>query len=129
MTTAAHLGIIVLALLLSGGAGVPLVGLLLRAALKETGTPGPTPQSELPQPELLRGGTWIGVLERLAVTAAVLAGQYALIAVVVAVKGFGRFDQLRGNPAASEKFVVGTLASLLWAAAIGAGAAWWIGLL
>jgi hypothetical protein len=72
---------------------------------------------------VLRGGTWIGALERLAVTGCMLVGQPEGIAVVVAVKGLGRYPELRENPGASERFVIGTLASLLWAAAVGYGAA------
>lgn len=67
----------------------------------------------------LRGGTWIGVLERLAVTGSILAGVPEGIAVVVAVKGLGRYPELRENPGASERFVIGTLASLVWASAVG----------
>ncbi|HEY0118370.1 MAG TPA: hypothetical protein VGC04_06300 [Cellulomonas sp.] len=67
----------------------------------------------------LRGGTWIGLLERLATTGALLLGEPTAIAVVVAVKGLGRYPELREHPAASERFVVGSLASLTWAAAIG----------
>lgn len=67
-------------------------------------------------PELLRGGAWIGVLERAALTGTLLAGWPEGLAVVLAVKGLGRFDELR-TPAAAERFIVGTLASALWAAA------------
>ncbi len=67
----------------------------------------------------LRGGRWIGVLERIAVTGTILAGFPAGIAVVVAVKGLGRFPELKENPSASERFVIGSLASLVWAAALG----------
>jgi len=67
----------------------------------------------------LRGGTWIGLLERLAVTACVLLGQPSGVAIVVAVKGLGRYPELRENPGASERFVIGTLASLVWAAGWG----------
>ncbi|HEY3438414.1 MAG TPA: hypothetical protein VGK35_12075 [Actinotalea sp.] len=81
---------------------------------------GPTgPQAR----DALRGGTWIGVLERLAITASLLAGYPGGIAFVIAVKGLGRYPELRDNPGASERFVIGTLASMLWAAAVGAGAA------
>jgi hypothetical protein len=52
----------------------------------------------------------------------VLVDEPAGIAVVVAVKGLGRFPELRENPGASERFVIGTLASLVWSAAIGVGA-------
>ena len=75
---------------------------------------------------VLRGGTYIGLLERAATTGSILAGQPALIAIVVAIKGFGRFDQLKGNPVASEKFTIGTLLSLTWATAVGALGAWLI---
>jgi hypothetical protein len=68
-------------------------------------------------PELLRGGAWIGVLERAALTGTLLAGWPEGLAVVLAVKGLGRFDELRQTPAAAERFIVGTLASALWAAA------------
>jgi hypothetical protein len=67
-------------------------------------------------PEILRGGAWIGVLERAALTATLLAGWPEGLAVVLAVKGLGRFAELR-SPAAAERFIVGTLASALWAAA------------
>lgn len=68
---------------------------------------------------VLRGGTWIGVLERLAVTGSLLAGVPEGVAIVVAVKGLGRYPELRENPGASERFVIGTLASLLWSAVVG----------
>ena len=67
----------------------------------------------------LRGGAWIGLLERLATTGALLYGEPSAIAVVVAVKGLGRYPELREHPAASERFVIGSLASLTWAAGIG----------
>jgi hypothetical protein len=67
----------------------------------------------------LRGGTWIGLLERLATTGALMLGEPTAIAVVVAVKGLGRYPELREYPAASERFVVGSLASLVWAAGVG----------
>lgn len=66
-------------------------------------------------PTILRGGAWIGVLERTAVAVALLAGSVEGLAVVLAVKGLGRFAELR-SPAAAERFIVGTLASGLWAA-------------
>lgn len=69
--------------------------------------------------EALRGGTWIGLLERAAVTGCLLAGYPAGVALVIAVKGLGRYPELREHPGASERFVIGTLASLLWAAAVG----------
>lgn len=69
--------------------------------------------------EVLRGGTVIGYLERLAVVASFVAGFPEAVAVVVALKGIGRFSEL-ATPAARERFIVGTLASLLWAGLVGA---------
>jgi hypothetical protein len=68
---------------------------------------------------VLRGGTWIGILERIAVTGCFLAGDIASVALVVAVKGLGRYPELRENPGASERFVIGTLTSMIWAALVG----------
>jgi hypothetical protein len=67
-------------------------------------------------PEILRGGTWIGMLERGAVAVTLLAGSAEGLVVVAAVKGLGRYAELRA-PAAAERFIIGTLASALWAAA------------
>lgn len=67
----------------------------------------------------LRGGAWMGLLERIAITGALLVGYPAGIALVIAIKGLGRYSELRAQPLASERFVIGTLASLVWAAAWG----------
>lgn len=69
----------------------------------------------------LRGGTWIGLLERLAITGALLAGYPAAIAFVIAIKGLGRYPELREHPEDSERFVIGSLTSMLWAALVGLG--------
>jgi len=78
---------------------------------------GVKPDAE-PQ-EIMRGGTTIGYLERLAVVAALVAGFPEALAVVVALKGIGRFSEL-ATAAARERFIVGTFASLLWACLVGA---------
>lgn len=67
---------------------------------------------------ILRGGAIIGVLERLAVCVAILAGEPVAIAYVVAIKGLGRFAELKETPVAAERFIIGTLTSLLWAAGV-----------
>ena len=69
--------------------------------------------------EVLRGGLMIGILERLAVTGAILAGFPEAIAVVVAIKGVGRFTELAAAEA-RERFIIGTFASLIWACACAA---------
>lgn len=71
--------------------------------------------------EILRGGMTIGYLERLIIMGAALLGQFAAVAIVVAVKGLGRFSELE-NSAARERFIIGTLVSIVWAAACAAPA-------
>lgn len=72
------------------------------------------------EPQVLRGGLWIGVLERIAVAACMMGGQPALISLILGVKGLGRYPELKDNPEASERFLIGTGASILSAIAIGA---------
>ncbi|WP_434618660.1 hypothetical protein [Arthrobacter sp. A5] len=77
-----------------------------------------------PPPGVLRGGLVIGLLERAAVVIAILAEQPVAIAYIVAIKGLGRFPELKQSPAASERFIIGTLSSMLWAAAVATLAKW-----
>lgn len=69
---------------------------------------------------VLRGGLFIGVLERGAVVLAILTGQPVAVAYVVAIKGLGRYPELKSAPEASERFIIGTLTSMLWAAGVAA---------
>jgi hypothetical protein len=80
----------------------------------------PYPAPPLPAQRILRGGAIIGVLERLAVCLAILTGQPVAIAYVVAIKGLGRFAELKETPVAAERFIIGTLTSMLWAAGVAA---------
>jgi hypothetical protein len=81
--------------------------------------PGTAP-AEQPATRILRGGAIIGVLERLAVCLAIITGQPVAIAYVVAIKGLGRFAELKETPVAAERFIIGTLSSMLWAAGVAA---------
>ena len=102
---------VVLAVLAAVTGGGPVTTAVLHAA-----DPAATGVSGGPQdPDILRGGAWIGVLERGAIAGTLLAGWPEGLAVVLAVKGLGRISELRA-PAAAERFIVGTLASGLWAA-------------
>ncbi|MBP3044087.1 hypothetical protein KKR91_05635 [Arthrobacter jiangjiafuii] len=97
------------------------------AAISPAPRPAPTPatagRSSGPAPgSVLRGGLVIGVLERLAVAASVLAAEPVAIAYVVAIKGLGRYAELKDTPAAAERFIIGTLTSMLWAVAVAAAA-------
>ena len=97
----------VLAAVAGGG---PVATAVLRAADPAAAAGGPG------DPEVLRGGTWIGVFERAAVAATLLGNWPEGLAVILAVKGLGRYAELKVPPAA-ERFIIGTLASALWAAA------------
>lgn len=66
--------------------------------------------------EVLRGGLAIGYLERAAIAGALIAGYPEAIAIVVAIKGVGRFTEL-AEAETRERFMIGTLASIVWAAA------------
>ncbi|HET7783004.1 MULTISPECIES: hypothetical protein [Micrococcaceae] len=77
---------------------------------------GPGSGPAAPTQRILRGGAIIGVLERLGVCLAILTGQPVAIAYIVAIKGLGRFAELKETPVAAERFIIGTLASMLWAA-------------
>jgi hypothetical protein len=69
--------------------------------------------------DVLRGGAWIGALERLGVYVALVAGWGPGLAIVLAVKGLGRYPELRSqeDSGAAERFIIGTFTSVLWAAA------------
>lgn len=109
--------------------GCPLVeGLLRRAEGSRVGPAATRGASSSPPGDetALRGGRWIGVLERAAVFGALLAGQPSLVAVTVAVKTFARFPEIRGARSGdvAEHFIIGTLASLLVAGGLAALAGW-----
>jgi F0F1-type ATP synthase membrane subunit c/vacuolar-type H+-ATPase subunit K len=79
---------------------------------------GSTAASARVQRTVLRGGAWIGVLERLAMLGTLLAGFPEGMAAVVAIKAFARYPELKSGQAtgAIERFIIGTFASLGWAA-------------
>ncbi|MET0162396.1 MAG: hypothetical protein ABW204_07055 [Microbacteriaceae bacterium] len=68
--------------------------------------------------EVLRGGIAIGYLERFAIAALVVFGYPEGIAIVVAVKGVGRFTELDDSEA-RERFIIGTFASMIWGVTLG----------
>lgn len=86
----------------------------------DTPPPAPDPSDPAagaPIPTPLRGGRVIGYLERLVVVAALGLQWPEAIAIVLAVKGLGRYPELR-EPGAAEQFIIGTMASVVWAAAV-----------
>lgn len=75
--------------------------------------------------EVLRGGAWIGSLERLAIYAALLVGYPEGIAIVLALKGLARYPELKATTSGTaERFIIGTFVSVLVATAA-AGLAYW----
>ncbi|WP_157155887.1 MULTISPECIES: hypothetical protein [unclassified Diaminobutyricimonas] len=101
-------------------AGGPIAALVLRLATGSTpGSHGGIMvlREHNPQ-EVLRGGATIGFLERLGLVAAIAVGYPEALAVIVAIKGVGRYSELR-EPEVRERFIIGTLASLTWAAICG----------
>ncbi|SDC61581.1 hypothetical protein [Nocardioides lianchengensis] len=77
---------------------------------------------------VLRGGAWIGALERTAVFASLVGGLTEGLAIALAVKGLGRYPELRSGASAgaAERFIIGTFTSVLWACAC-AGVVWLVG--
>lgn len=107
------------AALVVAGLVVAVVGghAVSRAALEVVDAHG-----ELAAESTLPGGSWIGVLERLAVYAALVAGRGEGVALVLAIKALGRYPELRvgqsptvDRSGVGERFIIGTLTSLLWA--------------
>ena len=112
--------------------GSPAAATALNLAMSGTVSPGlhggivvterPTPAEQRQgvttgaRREVLRGGLTIGVLERIATAGTIIAGFPEGLAIVVAVKGVGRFTELEA-PEARERFIIGTFASLIWACA------------
>ena len=107
---------------------IGLVALVLSAALGWVLVQGVFSHiSPAATPGVLRGGTWIGILERVLITGGIMLGMPEVIAVVIAVKGLGRYPELRDADAelrggVAERFIIGTLTSFLVAAAVGVGA-------
>jgi hypothetical protein len=78
----------------------------------------------------LRGGAWIGMLERLAAFATIVGGFPEGLAFALLLKGFARYPELRATTTgAAERFIIGTFASVLFACACAGVARWLIDLL
>ncbi|GAA2059116.1 MULTISPECIES: hypothetical protein [Leifsonia] len=119
------IGAAALALAVLGG--WPVSQLVLALATRSTTEPSAhggilvramTPEGETTR-EVLRGGTTIGLLERLAAAGTIMAGFPEGLAVLVAIKGVGRFTELE-EAEARERFIIGTLTSIIWACACAA---------
>lgn len=103
----------VLAVLTAALTGASVVRVVLAAGGIPTRADNHDDEPEAP----LRGGRVIGMLERTAVAVSLLLAWPAGIGIILAVKSLARFSELRA-PHASEQFILGTFASVLWASAV-----------
>lgn len=105
-------------------AGSPLTVYVLDLATREPVRRGAhggiliRPEGQSEEREVLRGGQTIGHLERAAIIGAIAIGRPEFVAAVIAIKGLGRFSEL-DSAVARERFIIGTLASMIWAGACG----------
>ncbi len=100
---------------MAGGIGIVDLVLRLVPVTEQQGGGG----IAVPAAELGRGRL-IGVLERAIALTLVLLGQYGALGLVIAAKALARFRGLEERDFA-EYFLIGTLASLLVALAVGVG--------
>ena len=78
----------------------------------------------------LRGGAWIGMLERLAIFATLLAHYPEGIAIALAVKGLARYPELKApETGVAERFIIGTFVSVLLACGAAGLSLWLVSLL
>lgn len=66
----------------------------------------------------LRGGAWIGVLERVGIFAALASGYPEGVALILAIKSLARYPELRTGQQSgvAERFIIGTFTSMAVAA-------------
>ncbi len=102
-------------LALAGGGPLTTVIFGLVDGQSDEENPGPMGRAG----EILRGGAIIGVLERAAIFASIVAGWPEGLALVLALKGLGRYPELRNqeHTGTAERFIIGTFSSVLWACA------------
>jgi len=125
-TVAAILAVVILAVVAIAGGGL-LTTLVFRQVDRGDHV-APTDQADSVEAarQILRGGAWIGALERTAIYASIVAGWPEGIAVVLAVKSLARYPELQAGKksAAAERFIIGTFVSTLFACACAGLAVW-----
>jgi hypothetical protein len=103
------LGYLVLLLLLTFGGNE-----VCKLVLKISATKTPPEEGEKIS---LKAGRTIGVLERLLIFVGLIASAWEILAAVIALKTVARYAKLDDQNNA-EYFLIGSLASILWAAAM-----------
>ncbi|WP_344335679.1 hypothetical protein [Brevibacterium salitolerans] len=91
---------------------------LVRGALRRDARPGA--EERLRTASQLKGGRWIGPLERIALAGLLVAGAFPVAAGVIAAKGIVRFPEIQQDSGGTkaEQFLVGSLVS--WVLALAA---------
>lgn len=116
-------GLLVPLFALAALGGGPVTASVLRLADREDGRGRAGVEAAA---SVLRGGAWIGAFERTGIFAALAAGWPEGIAVVLALKGLGRYSELKSDGpttaaaaqgGVAERFIIGTFSSVLWAVA------------
>lgn len=102
-------GYVVLAWLLTFGGNLVCKGVLRLSATK--------PPPETGETITLRAGRMIGILERILIFMGLTASSWEILAGVVALKTVARYSNLDEQNRA-EYFLIGSLASILWAVVV-----------
>ena len=113
------LAVALLGILAVGAGGLVTTAVFRTVDQRDDAARGDGSESVEAASEILRGGAWIGMLERAAVYAAIVAGWPEGIAIVLAVKSLARYPELQAGAAsaAAERFIIGTFVSTLFACA------------
>lgn len=126
LTVAGVLAVVILGVVAVAGGGL-LTTIVFRQVDRGDHV-APTDQADSVEAarQILRGGAWIGALERTAIYSAIVAGWPEGIAVVLAVKSLARYPELQAGKksAAAERFIIGTFVSTLFACACAGLAVW-----
>ena len=113
------LAVALLGILAVGAGGLVTTAVFRTVDQRDDAARGNGSESVEAASEILRGGAWIGMLERAAVYAAIVAGWPEGIAIVLAVKSLARYPELQAGAAsaAAERVIIGTFVSTLFACA------------
>ena len=99
--------------------GAPVATAVLRLA----DTTWPVSTSGLAHAGVLPAGEWLGPLERVVTFACLSLSWPEGVAAVLLLKSWGRLDVIKESAEAGQRFMIGTMTSVLWAAAL-AGVGW-----
>jgi hypothetical protein len=99
--------------------GAPVATAVLRLA----DATWPTSAQGFAHAGVLPAGEWLGPLERVVTFACLSLSWPEGVAAVLVLKSWGRLDVIKTSPEAGQRFMIGTMTSVLWAAAL-AGVGW-----